>query len=215
MPKNTERLVNPKLSVFLFNEDNPKGQVFNFENGKQSPEYKKMLRDGWVDTPKRLNLPVDDKTGVTLEQATDANPVQLVELVKALGFIVLTPDQMKAEIQKMTNVILNIEKFGDLEFIAEAHRRKLHDLVPEVVSEQLQQYIELHSADHYEQPTTTNEIAMNDEDARVRAIFEVDAESLTKQELIAFGNKFYQLNLNLRMKEATLISAIEKAITWK
>lgn len=118
-----------KKSVYLFNDEFPKGQMFNVTK----EEEEKLLEEGWVDTPTRLDLPEEMHTGVTVEQAKEADPTTLVNLVKSYGFMVLTPEQLKAEAVKMASVALDISKFSDEALIAEAEKRGLKE--PEITEE--------------------------------------------------------------------------------
>lgn len=115
------------ISIYLFSDTSPRGEMFKFAGGEDSEEYKQMLNDGWVETPAKLNLPQEMKTGVTIEQATDAHPEDLRKLLESYGFIVLTPEQLKAEAVKMADFALDIGNFSDSDLIAEAERRGLKD----------------------------------------------------------------------------------------
>ena len=183
MKHHKEKLVNPKKSVFLFSKEKPKGEMFNFVNGKENDEYKDMLENGWFDSPARLNLPKENDVGITIEQAQNANPTDLVKLVESFGFIVMTPEQMKAEAVKMAMVALDISKFSDEEFITEAERRGLKEP---------------------DQGQDADELMM--------AAFKEDPKSLTKAELAIFGNKLYSLGLRENMLEDTLITKIQEAM---
>ena len=182
-----EKLINPKTSIYLFHQDSPKGEMFNFQDGKQSEEYEAMLEKGWVDTPAKLDLPEDSDTGVTQEQATNARPEDLVKLVTSYGFIVLTPEQLKAEANKMASVAMDIEKLTDEALIAEAERRGLKDSTPQL-----------------EAPSEVNGALWQQ--------FEENPTSLNKEELAAMGNDRFSLSLRSNMKEETLINKITEAL---
>lgn len=122
MQKNTEI---KKTPIFLFSKEKPKGEMFSFYGGKESDEYKEKLEEGWVDTPAKLNLPKNLDTGVSIEDAENAKPQDLIKLVESYGFFVLTPEQLKAEAVKMANVAIDIENFSDEDLITEAERRGL------------------------------------------------------------------------------------------
>lgn len=188
MAKRIEKLVNPKKSVFLFSKENPKGEMFNFVGGKESDEYKAMLEDGWFDSPARLNLPKDNSVGITVEQAENADPTHLKIMLEKIGFIVMTPEQLSAEANKMASVALDITKFGDAEFIAEAERRGLKE------------------------PDTTEDSSFDIADAETRRIFAEDPTSLTKEQLKAFGNEGYGLSLTMNHSESTMIEKIQEAM---
>lgn len=193
MAKRFEKVINPKISVFLFNKENPKGEMFNFVGGKDSDEYKAMLENGWFDTPSRLNLPKDDELDLTIEQATNANPTDLVKLVESFGFIVLTPEQLSAEANKMASVALDITKFGDDEFIAEAERRGLKEPDGEE---------QLDLVGHEEQSSEDD----------ISQIFRYSPKKLTKEQLKAFGNDNYGLSLTMNHSEQTMIDKITEAM---
>lgn len=182
--------INPKVSVYLFSKKQPQGEMFNLIGGKDSEEYKSMLDGEWFDTPSKLNLPKENKTGVTLKQAEDADPMQLIKLIESMGFIVMTQDQMKAEALKMASVALDITKFGDKELMDEAEKRG---------------FIE---------PEEGTEIdpELQDADALMMKAFKENPKSLTTPELVIFGNKLYSLGLRSNMKEDTLITKIQEAM---
>jgi len=170
------------VPIYLFSKEVPKGEMFKFPGGKESAKYKQMLEDGWVTTPAKLDLPQEMKTGVTVEQAKDAHPEDLKRLLESYGFIVVTPEQLKAEAVKMAEVAMDIENFSDKDLIAEAERRGLKqgegsDLIQELLSQ-----------------------------------FEENPESLTKAEHVALGNTLYSLGLRENMKEDTLIEKIKAAM---
>jgi len=189
MAKRIEKLVNPKKSVFLFSKEKPKGEMFNFVGGKESDEYKAMIEDGWFDSPARLNIPKDNSVGITVEQAENADPTHLKIMLEKIGFIVMTPEQLSAEANKMASVALDITKFGDAEFIAEAERRGLKE------PDQL-----------------VNGLDSNLADAETRQIFAEDPMSLTKEQLKAFGNEGYGLSLTMNHSEQTMIDKITEAM---
>lgn len=175
-----------KVPVFLFNKENPKGQMFKFVGGKQSEEYKAMLENGWVDTPAKLDLPEEMNTGVKVEDAKNARPEDLKGLLESYGFIVLTPEQLKAEAVKMADVAMDIGNFSDEDLIAEAERRGLKE------------------------SASTNE--GDDLIQELLSQFNEDPESLTKAEHVALGNGLYSLGLRENMKEETLIEKIKTAM---
>lgn len=175
----------PQLTpIYLFSKEQPKGEMFKFPGGKDSDEFKQKLAEGWVTTPAMLDLPEENKTGVKLEDAKDAHPEDLKKLIESYGFIVMTPEQLKAEANKMADMALDIENFADEEIIKEAERRGLkdsgegdNDLMQELLSQ-----------------------------------FDDDPESLTKDELVTLGNAQFRLGLRSNMKEATLIEKINEAM---
>ena len=114
-----------KVPVYLFSKEVPQGEMFSFFGGKESEEYKEMLENGWVDTPAKLNLPKEMNTGITEEMAVNADPQKLISIIEDYGFIVVTPEQMKAEATKMADVAIDIANFSDEDLIEEAERRGL------------------------------------------------------------------------------------------
>ena len=116
--------INPKRSVYLFNKENPRGQMFNLTHEQLED---KLENEGWVDSPEHLKLPENMDAGVTGEQMENMRPEDLVKFVETFGFIVLTQEQLQAEANKMASVALDIEKFSDEAIIAEAERRGLKD----------------------------------------------------------------------------------------
>jgi len=172
------------VPIYLFSKEVPKGEMFKFPGGKESDKYKKMLEDGWVTTPAKLDLPQEMKTGVTIEQAKDAHPEDLKKLLESYGFIVLTPEQLKAEAVKMADIAMDIENFSNEDLIAEAERRGLKD-----------SGVESDSAIEALQET-----------------FDENPTDLTKDELVMLGNGKFQLGLRSNMKEDTLIEKIKAAM---
>lgn len=176
------------VPIYLFSKESPKGEMFKFPGGKESDKYKKMLEDGWVTTPAKLDLPQEMKTGVTVEQASEAHPEDLKKLLESYGFIVLTPEQLKAEAVKMAEVAMDIENFSNEDLIAEAERRGLKE------SKQAEGQEGEHDLDV------------------LYAQFEENPESLTKAEHVVLGNSLYSLGLRENMKEDTLIEKIKAAM---
>ncbi len=177
-----------KVPVFLFNQENPKGQMFKFVGGKQSEEYQAMLEKGWVDTPAKLELPEEMNTGVKVEDAKNARPEDLKGLLESYGFIVLTPEQLKAEAVKMADIAMDIGNFSDEDLIAEAERRGLKE------------------------PVIESDEGDSDKINSLLAQFNEDPESLTKAEHVELGNSLYSLGLRENMKEDTLIAKIKAAM---
>jgi hypothetical protein len=179
-----------KVPVFLFNQENPKGQMFKFVGGKQSEEYQAMLEKGWVDTPAKLELPEEMNTGVKIEDAKNARPEDLIGIIQSYGFLVLTPEQLKAEAVKMADVALDIGNFSDEDLIAEAERRGLKE----------------------SNQGNSGDVGSMTELEELRDKFNEDPESLTKAEHVELGNSLYSLGLRENMKEDTLIAKIKAAM---
>ena len=172
-----------KSLIYLFNEEFPKGQMFKIEGGEDSEEYKSLILKGWVDTPAKLDLPEEMDTGVTEEQAKNARPEDLKAMLESYGFIVVTPEQLKAEAVKMAEVALDIENFADEDIIAEAERRGL------------------------KQSSAPADVVNSLFDR-----FQENPEELDKEELVELGNVGYTLGLRMNMKEETMIEKIKAAI---
>jgi len=198
--KQIEKVINPKVSIYLFHKDKPQGEIFKFIGGRNSEEYEAMLEKGWVITPAKLNLPKKNAVGITVEQAENADPTHLKIMLEKIGFIVMTPDQMKAEVNKLVDVLLDIKDFTDEALIAEAERRGLKEggEPGEVIAE----------LDGTEEMINTSAI---DDDEDLKAKFIKDAKSLTKEEHIILGK---QLGVKLRINfgEDTCIEKITEAL---
>lgn len=220
-----EKVINPKKPVYLFNQENPKGQMFSLTK----EQLDQMLQEGWHDTPAKLNLPKDDKVGVTVEQAEDARPEHLKKILEGIGFIVLTPEQLKAEAQKMADVAfdpqnltdemlqeelkrrigedgfvsLNLESINDETLMSEAARRELIEVPGEEEQSEVQDLAGEEVAEQ-EEPTEGLDELLNK--------FNEEPESLTVPELIVLGNTKFNLKLRTNMLEATLIQKINAAL---
>ena len=81
--------------VYLYHKDFEEGSICD------ASEIDKMLENGWVDTPTKLELP-DKKPELTVteEQARKASPDQVIAMIKNLGFLVMTPEEFEAEVNK-------------------------------------------------------------------------------------------------------------------
>lgn len=220
-----EKVINPKKPVYLFNQENPKGKMLSLTE----EQLKKMLEDGWHDTPAKLNLPKDDKVGVTVEQAEDARPEHLKKILEGIGFIVLTPEQLKAEANKMADVAFDPQNLTDemlqeelkrrigedgfvsieLEFVhdnqimAEAARRELIESPDSFETSEVQEHESAEPKEPSEEPENIGDLLNQ---------FNEDPESLTIPELIVLGNTKFKLGLRTNMKEATLIEKINAAL---
>jgi hypothetical protein len=195
-----EKEINPKVSIYLFHKDKPQGEIFKFVGGRDSEEYEAMLEKGWVVSPAKLNLPKNDDVGITVEQAENANPTHLKIMLEKIGFIVMTPDQMKAEINKLVDVHIDIKDFTNEALIAEAERRGLKDGGEPFDEDEV--------LDGTEGMINTSAI---DDDEDLKAKFINDPKSLTKEEHIVLGK---QLGISLRINfgEDTCIEKINEAL---
>ncbi len=179
-----EKEINPRLSIYLFSKDKPRGEIFKFVGGKDSEEYKAMLENGYCDSPAQLNLPKDNDVGITVEQAENADPTHLKIMLEKIGFIVLTPEQLKAEVNKFVDTHIDITEFTDEALVEEAERRGLKQSSD--------------CADELNQLTDK---------------FNESPKSLNKDELVALGNNGFSLGLRSNMKEETLIAKIKEALS--
>lgn len=197
-----EKVINPKVSIYLYSKEKPQGEIFKFVGGREADEYKAMLENGWVVTPAKLNLPKNNDVGITVEQAENADPTHLKIMLEKIGFIVMTPDQMKAEVNKLVDVHIDIKDFTDEALIAEAERRGLKeggepsDLDDEVEGDGTDEFI--------------NTTAIDDKEDLL-AKFKANAKSLTKEEHIILG-KTLGLSLRINFGEDTMISKINEAL---
>lgn len=197
-----EKVINPKVSIYLYSKEKPQGEIFKFVGGREADEYKAMLENGWVVTPAKLNLPKNNDVGITVEQAENADPTHLKIMLEKIGFIVMTPDQMKAEVNKLVDVHIDIKDFTDEALIAEAERRGLKeggepsDLDDEVEGDGTDEFI--------------NTTAIDDKEDLL-AKFKANAKSLTKEEHIILG-KTLGLSLRINFGEDTMITKIQEAL---
>jgi hypothetical protein len=126
-------------------------------------------------------------------------PEDLKAMLESYDFIVLTPEQLKAEVNKLVDVHIDIKEFTDEALIAEAERRGLKE-GGEPVEET--------ETDGTEEMINTTDI---DQDEDLLAKFKSDAKSLTKEEHIILGK---QLGVTLRINfgEDTMIKKINEAL---
>ena len=200
-----EKVINPKVSIYLYSKEKPLGEIFKFVGGRESEEYKAMLENGWVVTPAKLNLPKNNDVGITVEQAENADPTHLKIMLEKIGFIVMTPDQMKAEINKFVDVHIDIKDFTDEALIAEAERRGLKE-----GGEPSEFDINDNPEEELDTDQMINTTAIDDKEDLL-AKFKTDAKSLTKEEHIILG-KTLGLSLRINFGEDTMISKINEAL---
>jgi hypothetical protein len=165
--------------TYLFHEDCPKGEIFN---GK---EVEARLKDGWTDSPPEMDIPED--TGLSIDDVKNATPDDVIDAVRAMGFIVLTTEQLKAEANKMASVIMDFDNFDD-DTIAAEYNRRFGDTVEDA------------------------EEVEEDPVERLKAQFNEDPDSLNKDELISLGNLCYSVGLRSNMKISTMIAKITNAM---
>jgi len=208
-----EKVINPKTRIFLFHKDIPQGEIFSFLGGRESDEYKAMIEKGYVDTPKKLNLPKNNDVGITVEQAENADPTHLKIMLEKIGFIVMTPDQMKAEVNKLIGAVIDIKEFTDEALINEAVRRGLKD----------GEYIEDEVIDEADSIINTSNMSKKElhalnagnkesKESILLSEFKEDPNSLDKDELVYLGNTMFKLGLRMSMLEDTLTAKITEAI---
>jgi hypothetical protein len=210
--KKTVKQVDPRISVFLFSKEKPTGQIFKFHGGKESEEYKEMLDNGWFDTPAKLDLPKED-IELTTEQVERMRPEDLIGMLQSYGFIVLTPEQLKAEVTKLTSAHIDIKEFTDEALIAEAVRRGLKEggeivTVDSEHSEVFKLGQETVETDGSENFINTSDI---NDDEDLLAKFKDDPKKLTKEEHIILG-KTLGLSLRINYGEDTMIGKITEKL---
>lgn len=166
--------------VFLFHKDFPQGKMFDANQAEAN--FDDMVEDGWVDTPAKLDLPKPKPKLITDDAAKEAKPQELVAMVKALGFMVLTEVEFMAEVSKTAHQ-LHIDAKAAEENLA-AETKSAIDPVGAVIGEEDQKLIDQ---------------------------FNEDAFSLTKPELIQVG-KMFDVRLTMNHNEATMVEKIEEAI---
>lgn len=200
-----EKVINPKRPVFLFSQECPKGEMFSLTE----EQLEAKLEDGWFDTPAHLDLPEDSDTGIDQEQAKNARPEDLVELVKSYGFIVLTPEQLKAEANKMAEAAFNPANLSDEMLEEELKRRIEEDGFVALNLESISDETLIAEAER-------RGLKQSDQGAEeLNALidrFQEDPKDLNKDELVALGNNGYSLGLRSNMKEDTLIAKITEAL---
>jgi hypothetical protein len=159
--------------VYLYSQSTPNGRAF------LTSEVEKMRESGWVDSPAKLDLPKEEKV-INPEQVEQMRPDELVNMVKTMGYKVLTDLEFTAEINKAVSKIkpVTIDSFSNDELIAEAESRGLKDSEEESLADRFM-----------EKP-----------------------KSLTKEELVRFGNTEFKLGLRVGMLEDTLIEKIQEAM---
>lgn len=218
MKQRNEKVINPKTNIYLFSKEVPQGEIFSFVGGKESEEYKAMIESGWFDTPEKLNLPKDNSVGLTVDQVEKANPSHLKIMLEKIGFIVLTPEQMKAEVNKLIDTVIDIKEFTDEALLNEAVRRGLKE----------GEYIEDDPLDDTDGIVNTTDLSKEEIEALSRSQnkeptkaeylleeFQEKPTQLTKEELVYLGNTMFKLGLRESMLEATLIAKITEAINNK
>jgi hypothetical protein len=195
---------NKKKSVYLFNAENPRGLMMNLTQA----EIEEHLEDGWLDSPESLKLPENDDTGISMEDAENANPQDLKNLVESYGFIVLTPEQLKAEANKMASVALDagldIANADTDSLTKELHNRLGAEGILAMFSDD--QLIAEAESRGLKEPG-----AIDEEGEPLINRFIQSPTSLTKEELVTLGSD-YKLGLRMSFSEQTMIDKITVAI---
>lgn len=93
------------MKTFLFHLNEPKGRIFTLKDDIKA-KLAELEAEGWVDTPAKLDLPPEEKTDVTAEQVQNMAPDEIVGFVRAMGFVVMTPDELEAEKVKAREIAL-------------------------------------------------------------------------------------------------------------
>ena len=208
-----EKVINAKIRVYLFHKDTPQGEIFSFFDGRESEEYKAMLEKGYVDTPTKLNLPKNNDVGITVKQAENADPTHLKIMLEKIGFIVMTPDQMKAEVNKVIGAVIDIKEFTDEALLNEAVRRGLKDgeYIEDEVVDEADSIINTSNMTK-EELAGINAGSEESKESILLSEFKEDPVSLNKDELVYLGNTMFKLGLRMSMLEDTLIAKIKEAI---
>lgn len=208
-----EKVINPKTRIFLFHKDTPQGEVFSFLGGRESDEYKAMIEQGYVDTPAKLDLPKNNDVGITVKQAENADPTHLKIMLEKIGFIVLTPEQMKAEINKVIGAVIDIKEFTDEALINEAVRRGLKEgeYIEDELVDETEGMINTSNMDKKE-IASLNSGNVESKESILLSEFKENPVSLNKDELVYLGNTMFKLGLRMSMLEDTLIAKIKEAI---
>lgn len=120
--------------MFLFHKDHPQGKMFPIETVRAKQD--EMKEDGWVDSPALLDLPKKKPKLITDDAAKEATPQSLVDMVKALGYMVLTEVEFTAEVSIAAHQLHVDAKAAEL-----AHAQRMPAPVDPVVSEEDQKLV--------------------------------------------------------------------------
>lgn len=193
-----------KKPIFLFHPDFPKGEMFTLTE----EQVEAKMKEGWVDTPARLNLPEDMDTGISEEKAANARPEDLVELVKSYGFIVLTQEQLQAEANKMAQAAFNPANLTDEMLEEEFKRRITEDGFVSLNLESVNDETLIAEAERRGLKQSDSEAEELNE---LQDRFNEDPKSLNKEEHIILG-KALGLSLRSNWGEDTMIEKITEAL---
>lgn len=82
--------------MFLFHKEHPEGKMFDIETVRADQE--EMKENGWVDSPSLLDLPKPKPKLASVDAVKEAQPQELVAMVKALGYMVLTEVEFESKV---------------------------------------------------------------------------------------------------------------------
>ena len=105
--------------VFLFHKDEPEGVIYD----DRIDDLDELRQAGWVDSPADFKVETNEFS-ITSEQAETARPEDLVNMVKAMGYNVLTEIEMTGKIAQASKALAD---YSNEELIAEAEKRGLKD----------------------------------------------------------------------------------------
>lgn len=89
-----------KDQKWLFHKDCPEGQIFDLAE----VEEHELEDAGWVQTPALLDIPVKEEE-LTQKVFDSLGPQDLINKVKHMGYLVMTPDELNAEVQKAVSEV--------------------------------------------------------------------------------------------------------------
>lgn len=154
-----------------------------FDLAEADASKDEMLQDGWVDTPAKLTG--EYKAKVKQEKKAviaETSSEDLIAAVESLGYHVLSDAELSGKPK-------DISEFEDLELANEVSKRG--------------DYFDInHMKYRKKEPPILSALV---------EMFDKEPKSLTKEELVVLGAD-YELKLKMTMKEATMISHINKAI---
>lgn len=171
-----------KYSLFLYRQDCVKGEMFNL-TAEQIEEYK---ADGWLDSPESLDIPEEP---ISVEEVESMSPDGLIKKVEGMGFIVMSPEQLKAEANKMASVVLDIGKFDDEVIEAEYNNRF-----------------------NTETKADESNVVVINSDIPLINRFLANPDSLSEDELVELGSD-YKLGLRKSFSRDTMVAKLNEAIS--
>lgn len=173
----------PDRKVMLFHKDYPKGQIFD---GRDEAG---MLERGWQDTP------ISELSGASLSSASQpsaqASPEEMINALKAMGFAVLTPVEVEAQVEAQKNLS---PAFNPL------------PVMGRILASETTQSMQVETP-----PSDTEESALMNSFVDVHELLELyklSPDGMTDAELIHLGNGLYKLGLRSNMKRETLLEKV-------